>query len=54
MDVGPVQEMQFYPFPKIKRFSSGLLLFPIVIDASEKGLVERRYLSVMCYTVYVL
>jgi hypothetical protein len=46
------QEIQFYPFPKIKRLSSELILFPVIIDAEEKRLVERRFLSFIGYTVY--
>jgi len=48
------QEIQFYPFPKIKRLSGELILFPVIIDAEEKRLVERRFLSVVGNTVYVL
>jgi hypothetical protein len=41
------QEIQFYPFPKIKRFSSEVKLFSVIIDAEEKRLVERRFLSII-------
>jgi hypothetical protein len=48
------QEIQFYPFPRIKRLSSELILFPVIIDTEEKRLVQRHFLSVIGYTVYVL